>query len=126
MAHQPWHREGLLTGGPMGLGPQAQLAWRDQLNTNVPDLNTMIRQRAMADISGTQIESPSDVSLLTGDIEEDDENKTQNALAAGLSGAGQYVSNIFKSPEPQRYINLGLTPQGQSYRQYRGRYGRSA
>jgi len=102
MAHQPWHREGLLTGGPMGLGPQAQLAWRDQLNTNVPDLDTMIRQRAMADISGTQIESPSDVSLLTGD----DDSNIGKAAAAAATNAGQYVSNVFKRPELDPWVNL--------------------
>ena len=83
MAHQPWHQErkkplalgqveGLLTGGPMGASPysprgiEAQLGWRDQLNTNVPDLDTMIQQQAMAGIAANKPESPSDVSALAG------------------------------------------------------------
>ena len=109
MAHRPWHREGLLTGGPMGLGPQAQLAWRDQLNTNVPDLDTIIQQQAMANIAANKPESPSDVSALAG--LEGEGSSVGNIAGAGLTGAGQYVSGLFETPEwnPMRKReNLGF------------------
>ncbi len=108
MPHYPWHREGLLTGGPMGLGPQAQLAWGDQLNTNVLDLDTMIRQQARDDIANTPIKTH-DVSALV-DVEESPSN-VGNIAGAGLTGAGQYVSGLFETPEwnPMRKReNLGF------------------
>lgn len=106
-----------MTGGPGGLSPQAQLGWRDQLSTNVPDARSLIGSRL--ENSG-RLESPSDVSALAG-LEEDDSN-IGKAAAAAATNAGQYVSNIFKRPEldPMTY-NLGL---GQ--RQYGGRSRRYA
>ena len=103
MAHQPWHREGLLTGGPMGLGPQAQLGWRDQLNTNVPDLDTMIRQQARDDIAATPIKTH-DVSALVG--VDNSPSNVGDAAAAAATNAGQYVSNVFKRPELDPWVNL--------------------
>ena len=118
MPHYPWHRErnplalgqveGLLTGGPMGLSPEAQLAWGDQLNTNVLDLDTMIRQQARDDIAATPIKTH-DVSALVG--VDDSPSNVGDAAGAALTGGGQYLSNISKTPEcnPMRKReNLGF------------------
>ena len=111
MAHQPWHIEGLLTGGPMGASPysprgiDAQLAWRRQLGGYAPDSQDLIKKRLQV----TEIEAPDDVSALVS--VDDSPSNVGDAAAAGLSGAGQYVSGLFETPEwnPMRKPeNLGF------------------
>ena len=107
MAHQPWHIEGLLTGGPMGASPYSprgidfQLAWHRQLGGYAPDSQDLIKKRLQV----TEIEAPDDVSALVS--VDDSPSNVGDAVAAGLTGLGQWAGDTF-GPKPWVPMSLGF------------------
>ena len=128
MAHAQWHTQLPQYGSP-GFGSAVS---NRLIGQAAPPGLLSVRSR----LSGMDISSPSDVSQLKGETDEErrkreeEERKkrerNKETLAAGLGGAGEAVTAMSQAPASQPYLNLGLTPQGQPYRQYGGRYRGSA